>query len=119
MSLTARERGRLVDNLVDELNGAALYDALAVAEKDERLAEVYRRLAIVERRHAERWRKKLEDAGETLPDFKPSWRTRTLAFLAGRFGTRIVLPSVQVWNPAPPPSASHPANRPVVKYVTT
>jgi len=95
MSLTARERGRLVDNLVDELNGAALYDALAVAEKDDRLAEVYRRLAVVERRHAERWRKKLEDAGETLPDFKPSWRTRTLAFLAGRFGTRIVLPSVQ------------------------
>ncbi len=95
MSLTARERGRLVDNLVDELNGAALYDALAVAEKDERLAEVYRRLAVVERRHADRWRKKLEDAGEKLPDFKPSWRTRTLAFLAGRFGARIVLPSVQ------------------------
>lgn len=95
MSLTVRERGRLVDNLVDELNGAALYDALADAEKDDRLAEVYRRLAVVERRHADRWRKKLEDAGETLPDFKPTWRTRTLAWLARRFGSRIVLPSVQ------------------------
>ena len=95
MGLSSRERGRLVDNLVDELNGAALYDALAAAESNDRLAEVYRRLAGVERRHAERWRKKLEDAGETLPDFKPSWRTQTLGWLARRFGTKIVLPSVQ------------------------
>jgi vacuolar iron transporter family protein len=95
MALPARERNRLIDNLVDELNGAALYDSLAAAEHDDRLAEVYRRLAHVERRHADRWRKKLEDAGEQLPDFRPSWRTRTLGFLARRFGTRVVLPSVQ------------------------
>lgn len=95
MALSTRERQRLVDNLVDELNGAALYDSLAAAEKDDRLAEVYRRLAGVERRHAERWRKRLEDAGEPAIDFTPSWRTRTLGFLARRFGTGMVLPSVQ------------------------
>lgn len=94
-SLSRRERNRLRENLVDEMNGAALYDALADAEKDLRLAEVYRRLANVERRHADRWRKKLEDAGETLPRFAPSWRTRTLSWLARRFGTNVVLPSVQ------------------------
>jgi VIT1/CCC1 family predicted Fe2+/Mn2+ transporter len=95
MSLTRRERNRLVENLVDELNGAALYDALADAEKDGRLAEVYRRLANVERRHSDRWRRKLEDAGETLPSFRPSWRTQTLAWMARRFGAGSVLPSVQ------------------------
>ncbi len=95
MAMSARERKRLRENLVDEMNGAALYDALAGAERDERLAEVYRRLATVERRHADRWRKKLEDAGETLPDFAPSWRTRTLGWLARRFGVGVVLPSVQ------------------------
>lgn len=95
MALSARERNRLRENLVDELNGAALYHALASAEKDERLAEVYRRLATVEQRHADRWRRKLEDAGETLPAFSPSWRTRTLVWLARRFGTSVVLPSVQ------------------------
>lgn len=95
MAMTARERDRLVENLVDELNGAALYDALAAAEKDDRLAEVYRRLAVVERRHADRWRKKLEDSGESLPSFRPSWRTRTLSWIARRFGTGAVLPSVQ------------------------
>jgi VIT1/CCC1 family predicted Fe2+/Mn2+ transporter len=95
MALSVRERKRLVENLVDELNGAALYDALADAERDERLAEVYRRLASVERRHAERWRKKLEEHGEPLPRFRPTWRTRTLAWVARHFGTGVVLSSVQ------------------------
>ena len=95
MPLTSRERARILDNLVDEWNGAALYDSLATSEKDERLAEVYRRLANVERRHADRWRKKLEDAGETLPEFRVSWRTRTLGWLARRFGVGVVLPTVQ------------------------
>lgn len=95
MPLSARERSRLLENLVDEWNGAALYDSLAASEKDTRLAEVYRRLANVERRHADRWRKKLEDAGETLPSFRPSWRTRTLGWVARHFGAGSVLPSVQ------------------------
>jgi VIT1/CCC1 family predicted Fe2+/Mn2+ transporter len=95
MPLTPKERNRLLENLTDEMNGAALYDALATAEKDQRLAEVYRRLANVEHRHADRWRKKLEDAGETLPPFRPSWRTRTLGWLATRFGAGSVLSSVQ------------------------
>lgn len=93
--LSPRERKRLLENLTDELNGAALYDALAAAEKDARLAEVYSRLANVEKRHADRWRKRLEDAGETLVPFTPSWRTRTLIWVARRFGTSAVLPSVQ------------------------
>ncbi|HEX8169532.1 MAG TPA: VIT1/CCC1 family protein [Thermoanaerobaculia bacterium] len=93
--MSARERRRLVDNLVDEMNGAALYDALAEVEKDTRLAEVYRRLANVERRHVDRWRAKLEAAGEKVPEFRPSWRTRSLAWMARRFGTGAVLPSLQ------------------------
>jgi len=96
VQLAGPERKRLLENLDDELNGVALYEALADAEKDERLAEVYRRLATVERRHADRWRKRLEDAGETLAPFRPSWRTRTLAWIARRFGTTAVLPSVKM-----------------------
>lgn len=100
VQLSDRERKRLLENLTDEMNGAALYDALAAAEKDDRLAEVYRRLANVEHRHAERWRKRLEEAGETLPAFTPSWRTRTLGWIARRFGTSAVLPSVQSFEAA-------------------
>ena len=95
MPMPARERRRLLENLVDEMNGAALYDSLAAAEKEERLAEVYRKMAVVERRHADRWRKKLEEAGEAIPEFRPTWRTKTLAWMARRFGPGSVLPSVQ------------------------
>jgi VIT1/CCC1 family predicted Fe2+/Mn2+ transporter len=94
-SLTSREKSRILGNLVDEVNGAALYDSLAAAEKDTRLAEVYRRLANVERKHADRWRQKLEAAGETIPDLRVSWRTKTLGLIARRFGVGVVLPSVQ------------------------
>src|SRR4030043_272532 len=42
-------------SLNDELNGAYLYDALTQAEKDPRLAEVYRRMAAVERKDARKY----------------------------------------------------------------
>ena len=35
-------------SLNDELNGAYLYDVLSKVEKDPRLAEVYRRMSVVE-----------------------------------------------------------------------
>ena len=94
-TLSARERRRILDNLIDETNGAALYDSLADAEKDSRLAEVYRRLANVERKHAARWQQKLEAAGEKIPALNVSWRTKTLGWIARRFGVGAVLPSVQ------------------------
>jgi VIT1/CCC1 family predicted Fe2+/Mn2+ transporter len=93
--MSAREKERILENLQDEVNGAALYDRLAAAEKDARLSEVYRRLANVERKHAARWKAKLEAAGESVPEISLSWQTRTLGFLARRFGTSTVLPTVQ------------------------
>ena len=55
-------------SLADELDGAYLYDALAVAEKDARLAEVYHRMAEAERKHAAAWTKRLRDAGALDPE---------------------------------------------------
>lgn len=83
-----------LDNLQDELNNAALYQALAAAEKDDRLAEVYRRMAAVETGHAATLAEQLRAEGATIPAFRPSWRTRTLSALARRFGPDFVLPSV-------------------------
>jgi VIT1/CCC1 family predicted Fe2+/Mn2+ transporter len=81
-------------NLFDELNSAALYRALAAKENNEELAEVYRRLADTEQDHADAWAQRLEAAGARVPSFRPSWRTRTLAVLAGRFGVDTVLPTL-------------------------
>ena len=69
----------------------ALYNTLAAGEPDRRLAEVYRRLAASERRHADHWTAKLHDAGVSVPAFRPSWRTRVLMWLARRFGAATVI----------------------------
>ena len=83
-----------LDSLDDELNGAYLYDALAQVEKDERLAEVYQRMATVERKHADKWISRMKEAGVSIPKFSPNWRTRTLAWAARRFGVNAVLPTI-------------------------
>ena len=81
-------------SLNDELNGAYLYNALAAVEKDPRLAEVYRRMAAVESKHAATWEARLKDAGVTIPVFAPDWRSRTLAWAAKRLGVAAVLPTI-------------------------
>ncbi len=85
---------QMLASLQDELDGVTLYAALAELEKSPQLAEVYRRLAAVEGRHAERWQSQLAAAGVVIPPYKPSWRTATLIWLARRFGVGFVLPSV-------------------------
>src|SRR5579884_453140 len=88
------EHRRLKGNLQDEVDGAAVYAALADAEKDPNLANIYRRLAAVERAHAEFWQKRLDrqTGGQTL--LKPSFRARSLSWLARRFGPGIILPTM-------------------------
>lgn len=86
--------GRYRANLQGEVDGAAVYAALAKAEADPKLAEVYRRLAAVERAHGEFWRKQIRAAGGKVDKLKPSMRAKLLAWLAWRFGPAFVLPAV-------------------------
>ena len=81
-------------SLHDELNGAYLYEALARIEKDPRLAEVYKRMAAVESKHAAIWVERLKEAGVSIPEFAPGWRSRTLAWAAKRLGVAAVLPTI-------------------------
>ncbi|HTI66296.1 MAG TPA: VIT1/CCC1 family protein [Caulobacteraceae bacterium] len=85
---------RFRDNLQAELDGTAVYDALARAESDPKVAAVYRRLAATEEAHAEFWRSKLRAAGAPPGRDRPSARASTLAWLARRFGPGLVLPVV-------------------------
>ena len=82
-------------SLNNELNGKTLYEALAEIERNPKLAEITTRFAQTEGRHAEKWIEKLNSLKVSQTTFKPSWRTRLLIFLARRFGTNFVLPSVQ------------------------
>jgi VIT1/CCC1 family predicted Fe2+/Mn2+ transporter len=81
-------------NLRDELNGAALYAALAAAEADPLRKDLFLQLAQAESSHAKLWRDKLAAAGLQDEHFVPGFRTRLLARLARRFGPRFVLPSL-------------------------
>jgi VIT1/CCC1 family predicted Fe2+/Mn2+ transporter len=87
---TARYRA----NYLDEQEDIYLYRALADAERDPHLAELYRRLADVEARHAEVWANHLRQAGVTAPTYHPGWRVRMLGWLARRFGASLVAPIV-------------------------
>lgn len=90
----ANDIERFRANLIDELNGAALYNALAAAEHDANRRDIFLQLAEAESRHARFWRDKLTAAGVTDVSFAPTLRTRLLSALARRFGPRFVLPTV-------------------------
>jgi len=93
--MTDSDIGRLSANFADEMDGAALYRALAEAEDDPGTRQVFARLAEVEAAHAAFWGRKIEALGARLPQVRPGFRTRALAFLARRFGPRFVLPTIQ------------------------
>lgn len=82
-------------NWKDELNSAAIYSALADREKDERIKEVYRRMVAVEEKHAARWVGVMKEGGLEPPPFTPTMRTRTLVWLAKKFGPEMALPGMQ------------------------
>lgn len=81
-------------NLQGEVDGVALYSALADVESDPHLSAVYKKLASVEAAHAEFWRGQLKRKGAKRPQLSPSFRARSLAWLARAFGASFVLPTI-------------------------
>lgn len=85
---------RYFSNRQKEIDGAALYNVLAETEKQPQMAQVYRKLAASEEKHAAAWEKKLEDLKVSIPPRKPTWRAATMIWLARRFGPQFVLPTI-------------------------
>lgn len=90
----SKDIARYRENWQNEIDGAFQYRALANAEKDEKLAEVYRHLADTEEKHAAVWERKLKEAGKPLPARRASWRARTMGNLTRWFGPKFVLASI-------------------------
>lgn len=78
----------------DEIDSATIYRAMAAAERQPQLAQVYRRLAETEEAHIGFWEERLRAAGVSVGPRRPTWRARTLSWLARRFGPQVVLPTV-------------------------
>ncbi len=81
-------------NYLAEQEGSELYQSLSKTERDPHLAELYRRMAETEQRHASVWADYLRKAGEPLPTFTPGWRMRMIIWVARRFGVNSALPMV-------------------------
>jgi VIT1/CCC1 family predicted Fe2+/Mn2+ transporter/rubrerythrin len=80
------------DHYRDERDAAFLYRALADVEPDAERRQLFQRLAAVEDRHAARWEELFREAGRQLPAYAPALRARATAWIARRFGVRLVLP---------------------------
>ena len=73
---TDADIARYKANLQDERESATLYRALASAEKDAHLAEIYQRLAGVEERHAtQQDNRNQRPLREVLPSSQPAGET--------------------------------------------
>ncbi len=88
---TAEDIARYRENYQDEIDGAAMYRALADMESDPALQELYRKLATTEERHAAFWRDKLAAGGVELGEPEPSRRAKILIWLAKRLGTNVLV----------------------------
>jgi vacuolar iron transporter family protein len=85
------------EHWADEMDGAAMYRALADRADGEQ-REIFLELAGAEERHAAHWAAKLVALGEPEPrpeQHRRGLRARLVAWLARRFGTRAVLPLVE------------------------
>jgi len=91
---TSDDLDRYRGNLQDEIDGAAMYRALADMESDPSLAELYRRLAATEERHGNLWRDRLLEAGEDPGGMAVSRRARILIWLARRMGSGVLVSTI-------------------------
>ena len=81
----------------DEMDGAALYRALAERAEGEQ-KEIFAELAAAEERHARHWASKLVEAGEPEPaitSHRRSTKTRLLIWMTSHFGARAMLPIIE------------------------
>jgi predicted membrane protein (TIGR00267 family) len=92
--MSKKDIERYMNNRQKEIDGAALYLALAESEKQPQMAEVYKRLSASEEKHAALWEKKLKDLNAAIPARVPSQRAQILIWLAKRFGAQFILPTI-------------------------
>lgn len=93
-TVTRADLERYRANYMVEKDGIALYRAMAAAEKDEKRAAIFEKLAQNEERHAQRWARLIEAAGAQVPAHRWSARVTMLGWLARRFGTKKIIPII-------------------------
>src|SRR5678816_1848513 len=88
------ETKQYLANRQKEIDGAALYSVLAETEKQPQMAEVYKKLAASEEKHAATWEKKLRELKISIPPRRPTWRAQTMIWLSKHFGPQFIWPTI-------------------------
>src|SRR5512140_1977466 len=91
---TNQDYQRYVANRQKEIDGAALYHALAKSEGQAQMADLYSKFAAAEEKHAAAWEKKIQDLKMPVPPRRLSWRAQAMIWLGQRFGAQFILPTV-------------------------
>jgi VIT1/CCC1 family predicted Fe2+/Mn2+ transporter/rubrerythrin len=82
------------NHYADERDAAWLYRRLGASERDQHRRDLFEKLADVEDQHTARWAELFQHAGQRLPEYAVSRRTRALAWIAKTFGSSAVLPLI-------------------------
>lgn len=92
--MTPADLERYQNNIQSEVDALTLYMAMADSERQPAIAELYRRLAKVEGKHATFWEDQIKKAGGTISPRAPSTRARVKVWIAKRFGAGLLLPTI-------------------------
>jgi VIT1/CCC1 family predicted Fe2+/Mn2+ transporter/rubrerythrin len=96
---TGEQRRRLLQqirrNWREEMQSARLYRRLALTQPDGAHRELLLEMAGHEVRHAEHWRRRLEELGSHIPRLTPSPREVVLPLLARTFGLPAVISLIE------------------------
>jgi vacuolar iron transporter family protein len=82
------------ENRQEEVDSASQYRAMADGERRPEVADVYRRLAAMEEKHAAFWEERLRAANAPVGARRPTARARLLGWLARRLGAGAILPTI-------------------------
>jgi vacuolar iron transporter family protein len=85
---------RFRENFQGEVDAAATYREMERMEAQPHIKEVYARMAAIEEKHVDFWAHKLEAAGIEAPARRPTGRARIMMWLARRFGSGLILPTL-------------------------
>ncbi len=85
----------LLENWRGELEAVDLYRVLAKYEKSPERVEILEDMIKDEERHAEVMAKRLKEMNVPLPEYKGTWRVRTLGLLARFFGPKAIMPIIE------------------------
>ncbi len=92
--MKTRSSAQIKNYMQVEVDAGFLYETLAKLEVRPEIAKVYRSLAKTEKQHAQYWGHLLKKTSLRYDEVPPSKRARILAWLATKFGTSMILPTL-------------------------